>query len=477
MSHEKQFYINGQWVEPKGDRTVDVINPATEEVVATIALGNKEDVNIAVAAARKAFESYSQTSREERIALLERVLEIFQRRSDEFAKAISLEMGAPAKLSKYAQAPSGTGHFAAALKALKEFEFEERIGNTLVVKEPIGVCGLITPWNWPINQLACKIAPALATGCTMVLKPSEVAPLSALLLAEVLDEAGVPAGVFNLVNGDGPTVGSAMSGHPDIDMMSFTGSTGAGRQVMKNGAETIKRVALELGGKSANILLDDVDFEKTITHGVMSCMNNSGQSCNAPTRMLVPNSRMDEAAAIAKAVAAKVKAGAPDGADTVIGPVVSKAQWSKIQDLIAKGIDEGAKLVVGGTGRPEGLDKGYYVQPTVFSHVTTEMTIAREEIFGPVLSIIGYENEEDAIRIANDTRYGLSGYVSSGDLDRARKVARQIRTGMVHLNGAPLDNNAPFGGYKESGNGREWGHYGFEDFLEVKSIFGYYAAN
>lgn len=477
MSHEKQFYINGQWVEPKGDRTVDVINPATEEVVATIALGNEEDVNIAVAAARKAFESYSQTSREERIALLERVLEIFQRRSDEFAKAISLEMGAPAKLSKYAQAPSGTGHFAAALKALKEFEFEERIGNTLVVKEPIGVCGLITPWNWPINQLACKIAPALATGCTMVLKPSEVAPLSALLLAEVLDEAGVPAGVFNLVNGDGPTVGSAMSGHPDIDMMSFTGSTGAGRQVMKNGAETIKRVALELGGKSANILLDDVDFEKTITHGVMSCMNNSGQSCNAPTRMLVPNSRMDEAAAIAKAVAAKVKAGAPDGADTVIGPVVSKAQWSKIQDLIAKGIDEGAKLVVGGTGRPEGLDKGYYVQPTVFSHVTTEMTIAREEIFGPVLSIIGYENEEDAIRIANDTRYGLSGYVSSGDLDRARKVARQIRTGMVHLNGAPLDNNAPFGGYKESGNGREWGHYGFEDFLEVKSIFGYYAAN
>ncbi|PRB74796.1 aldehyde dehydrogenase family protein [Pseudomonas sp. MYb185] len=477
MSHEKQFYINGQWVAPSTTQTVDVINPATEEVVATIAMGSEQDVNAAVAAARKAFESYSQTSREERIALLERILEIFQRRSDEFAQAISLEMGAPAKLSKYAQAPSGTGHFAAALKALKEFEFEERIGNTLVVKEPIGVCGLITPWNWPINQLACKIAPALATGCTMVLKPSEVAPLSALLLAEVLDEAGVPAGVFNLINGDGPTVGSAMSAHPDIDMMSFTGSTGAGRQVMKNGADTIKRVALELGGKSANILLDDVDFGKTITHGVMSCMNNSGQSCNAPTRMLVPNSRMDEAAAIAKAVAAKVKTGAPDGADTVIGPVVSKAQWSKIQDLIAKGIEEGAKLVVGGTGRPEGLDKGYYVQPTIFSHVTNEMTIAREEIFGPVLSIIGYENEEEAIRIANDTRYGLSGYVSSGDLDRARNVARQIRTGMVHLNGAPLDNNAPFGGYKESGNGREWGHYGFEDFLEVKSIFGYYAAS
>lgn len=477
MSHEKQFYINGQWVAPKGDRTVDVINPATEEVVATIALGNEEDVNAAVAAARTAFESYSQTSREDRIALLERILEIYQRRSADFAEAITLEMGAPAKLSKYAQAPSGTGHFAAALKALKEFEFEERIGNTLVVKEPIGVCGLITPWNWPINQLACKIAPALATGCTMVLKPSEVAPLSALLLAEVLDEAGVPAGVFNLVNGDGPTVGSAMSAHPDIDMMSFTGSTGAGRQVMKNGAETIKRVALELGGKSANILLDDVNFEKMVAHGVMSCMNNSGQSCNAPTRLLVPNSRMDEVVEIAKAVADKVKAGAPDAPDTTIGPVVSKAQWSKIQELITKGIEEGAKLVVGGPGRPEGLDKGYYVQPTIFSHVTTDMTIAREEIFGPVLSIIGYEDEADAIRIANDTRYGLSGYVSSADLDRARNVARQIRTGMVHLNGAPLDNDAPFGGYKESGNGREWGHYGFEDFLEVKSIFGYYAAS
>lgn len=477
MSHEKQFYINGQWVEPSTTDTVDVINPATEKVVATIALGGKEDVDAAVAAARRAFETYSQTSREERIALLERILEIYQRRSAEFAEAITLEMGAPAKLSRHAQAPSGTGHFAAALKALKEFEFEERIGNTLVVKEPIGVCGLITPWNWPVNQLACKIAPALATGCTMVLKPSEVAPLSALLLAEVLDEAGVPAGVFNLVNGDGPTVGNAMSSHPDIDMMSFTGSTGAGRQVMKTSADTIKRVALELGGKSANILLEDVDFEKMVTHAVMSCMNNSGQSCNAPTRLLVPNARMEDVAEMAGAVAAKVKAGAPDAPDTTIGPVVSKVQWSKIQDLIAKGIDEGARLVVGGTGRPEGLDQGYYVKPTIFSHVTPDMTIAREEIFGPVLSIIGYEDEADAIRIANDTRYGLSGYVSSADLDRARNVARQIRTGMVHLNGAPLDNDAPFGGYKESGNGREWGRYGFEDFLEVKSIFGYYAAS
>lgn len=474
MSHHKQFYINGKWVEPKGDNTLDVINPATEEAVATIALGNKEDVDLAVAAAKSAFDSYSNTSREERIALLERVMGVFHKRMGEVAEAISIEMGAPAKLSKVAQAPSGLGHFSAALEALKEFQFEEQIGNTQVVKEPIGVCGLITPWNWPMNQLTCKIAPALATGCTMVLKPSEVAPLSALLLAEILDEAGVPAGVFNLVNGDGPTVGAAMSAHPDIDMMSFTGSTGAGRQVMQNGAQTIKRVALELGGKSANILLDDVDFEKMVAHGVMSCMNNSGQSCNAPTRMLVPNSRMEEVAAIAKTAVAKVKAGDPNAADTVIGPVVSKAQWNKIQDLISVGVEEGAKVVAGGPGRPEGMDKGYYIKPTVFSHVNNEMTIAREEIFGPVLSIIGYENEDDAVRIANDTNYGLSGYVSSSDLDRARKVARRIRTGMVHLNGAALDNKAPFGGYKESGNGREWGHYGFEDFLEIKSIFGYH---
>lgn len=475
MSHHTQFYINGQWVEPKGQGSVDVVNPATEEVVATIALGNHEDVDLAVSAARKAFDSYSQTSREERIAILERIIAVFQKRMGDVADAISQEMGAPAKLAKMAQAPSGLGHFAVALEVLKGYEFEEQIGNTMVVKEPIGVCGLITPWNWPMNQLTCKVAPAIATGCTMVLKPSEVAPLSALLLAEILDEAGVPAGVFNLVNGDGPTVGAAMSGHRGIDMMSFTGSTGAGRHVMKNSAETIKRVALELGGKSANILLDDVNFEKMVAHGVMSCMNNTGQSCNAPTRMLVPNSRMDEVVAIAQAVAAKVKPGDPNAEDTVIGPVASKAQWTKIQDLITKGIEEGAKVIAGGPGRPEGLNKGYFVKPTVFANVNNEMTIAREEIFGPVLSIIGYENEDDAVRIANDTQYGLSGYVSSGDLGRARKVARRIRTGMVHINGAPLDNRAPFGGYKESGNGREWGHHGFEDFLEIKSIFGYVA--
>ena len=473
MSHHQQFYINGQWVAPKGDQQLDVINPATEEAVASIALGTKEDVDAAVSAARAAFPSYANTTREERIALLERVIEVFKKRMGDVAEAISLEMGAPTKLAQAAQAPSGLSHFMTALEALKHFEFEEEIGTTLVVKEPIGVCGLITPWNWPMNQLTCKIAPALATGCTMVLNPSEVAPLSALILAEILDEAGVPAGVFNLVNGDGPTVGAAMSAHPDIDMMSFTGSTAAGRQVMTNGAQTIKRVALELGGKSANILLDDGNFEKMVAHGVMSCMNNTGQSCNAPTRMLVPNSRMDEVAAIAQAAAAKVKTGDPKAADTVMGPVVSKAQWTKIQDLISAGIEEGAKVAAGGPGRPEGLDKGYYVKPTVFTHVTNDMTIAREEIFGPVLSIIGYEDEEDAVRIANDTRYGLSGYVSSGDLDRARNVARRVRTGMVHLNGAPLDPKAPFGGYKESGVGREWGHYGFDDFLEVKSIYGY----
>ncbi len=476
MSHHHEFFINGEWVQPKGDRTLDVINPATEQVAATIALGNKEDVDLAVEAARNAFTTFSQTTREERIALLEKVMEVFMKRLPDVAEAISIEMGAPAKLAKTAQAPSGIGHFSAALDALKEFKFEEEMGTTLVVKEPIGVCGLITPWNWPMNQMTCKVAPALATGCTMVLKPSEVAPLSALILAEILEEAGVPAGVFNLVNGDGPTVGAAMSAHPGIDMMSFTGSTAAGRMVMKSGADTIKRVALELGGKSANILLDDVDFEKMVGHAVMSCMNNTGQSCNAPTRLLVPNSRMDEVAAIANAVAAKVKAGDPNASDTVIGPVASETQWKKIQGMIKDGIEEGAKLVTGGPDRPEGLETGFYVKPTVFSHVTNDMHIAREEIFGPVLSIIGYEDEDDAVHIANDTVYGLSGYVSSSNLDRARNVARRIRTGMVHLNGAPLDNKAPFGGYKESGIGREWGHYGFEDFLEVKSIFGYNVA-
>ncbi len=472
MQEHKQFYIDGAWVASQGDQTLDVMNPATEEPIARISLGNQADVDAAVAAARAAFPSFSQTSRQERIDLLERVVAVYQKRMPEIAAAISDEMGAPTKLANMAQAPAGLGHLMTALNVLKDFEFEESIGSTLVVREPIGVCALITPWNWPMNQVTCKVAPALATGCTMVLKPSEVAPLSALIFAEVLEEAGVPKGVFNLVNGDGPGVGTALSVHPDVDMVSFTGSTRAGKAITKNAADTIKRVALELGGKSANILLDDVDFEKAVAGGVMGCMGNSGQSCNAPTRMLVPQDRMDEVAAIAKAAAERVKAGDPKAEDTTIGPVVSEVQWNKIQELIGKGLEEGAKLAAGGQGRPDGLNRGYFVRPTVFTHVNNDMTIAREEIFGPVLSILGYKDEADAVRIANDTRYGLSGYVSSADHERAVNVARQMRTGMVHVNGAPADNKAPFGGYKESGNGREWGKYGFEDFLEVKSIFG-----
>lgn len=473
MVDYSKFYIDGQWVDPRGTQSLDVINPATEEPCGRIVLGSREDVDLAVAAAKRAFETYSQTSRGERIELLERVIEVYKRRMGEVAEAIQLEMGAPTKLAQAAQAPSGLGHFMVALNVLKDFEFEEQIGTTMVVREPVGVCALITPWNWPMNQVTCKVAPALATGCTMVLKPSEIAPLSAALLADILHEAGVPKGVFNMVHGDGPTVGSALTSHPDIDMVSFTGSTRAGREITKNAADTIKRVALELGGKSANILLDDVNFEQAVTAGVRGCMNNTGQSCNAPTRMLVPHDRMDEVAKIAAAAAEAVRPGDPADPATHIGPVVSEAQWSKIQSLIETGIREGARLVAGGPGRPDGLERGYYVKPTVFTHVSNDMTIAQEEIFGPVLVIIGYQDEEDAIRIANDTRYGLSGYVSSADLERARRVARRIRTGMVHINGAPVDNKAPFGGYKQSGNGREWGKYGFEDYLEVKSIFGY----
>jgi aldehyde dehydrogenase (NAD+) len=378
-------------------------------------------------------------------------------------------------LAKAAQAPAGLGHFMTILSVLKDFEFEEDIGTSRVIREPAGVCGFITPWNWPLNQIACKVAPALAAGCTMVLKPSEVAPFNAILFAEIMDDAGVPAGVFNLVNGDGPTVGAAISSHPKIDMVSFTGSTRAGIEVARNAAPTVKRVAQELGGKSANIILDDADFAQSISRDVFGMCTNSGQSCNAPTRMLVPDSRMDEAAAIAKGAAEQVKVGDPNAADTTIGPVVSDVQYEKIQNLIQKGIDEGATLECGGTGRPDGLNAGYFVKPTVFSHVTNDMSIAQEEIFGPVLSLIGYADDDDAVRIANDTVYGLSGYISAGDPERARKVARRIRTGNIHLNGAPVDQQSPFGGYKQSGNGREWGRYGFEEFLEIKSILGYNA--
>ena len=472
MTDHLQFYINGEWVDPVGKDTLDVINPANEEPIGKIAIGNQADVDKAVAAAKQAFVSFSQTSREERIALLEKIIQVFGQHLPEVAATISAEMGAPMKLASAAQAPSGLGHFMTVLEVLKSYEFEEDIGNTRIIKEPAGVCGFITPWNWPINQITCKVAPALAAGCTMVLKPSEVAPQNAILFAKILDEAGVPAGVFNLVNGDGPSVGAALSCHPDIDLISFTGSTRAGIEVAKNAAPTVKRVAQELGGKSANIMLDSADFQGAVSRDVFGMCMNSGQSCNAPTRMLVPVARMDEAAAIAKSAAEKVKVGDPNANDTVIGPVVSEVQYNKIQNLIEKGIKEGAKLEAGGPGRPDGLNRGYYVKPTVFSHVTNDMTIAKEEIFGPVLSLIGYKDQADAVRIANDTEYGLSGYVS-GDVEQAREVANQIRTGNVHLNGAPIDTNAPFGGYKQSGNGREWGRFGLEEFLEVKAIMGY----
>jgi len=470
-----QFYIDGEWVDPETPHPFDVINPATEEVCGRISLGSAADVDKAVAAANRAADSFAQTTREERITLLQAILDIYLRRSDEIATAIMEEMGAPWKLAKYAQAPSGSEHIKGALDVLKSYEFSETLGTTQIMREPIGPCALITPWNWPMNQIAVKVAPALAAGCTMVLKPSEIAPFDAMLFAEILHEAGVPAGVFNLINGDGPTVGAALSGHPDIAMVSFTGSTRAGVAVAQNAAPTVKRVAQELGGKSANIVLDDADFEKSIGRGASACFENSGQSCNAPTRMLVPKERIAEAAAIAGKRADSTRAGDPQAEDTRIGPVVSELQWNKIQGLIQRGIDEGATLVAGGTGRPDDLEKGYYVRPTVFSDVNNDMTIAREEIFGPVLSIIPYTDEDEAVRIANDTPYGLSGYVSSGDLDRARAIAARLRTGMVHINNASLDSQAPFGGYKHSGNGREWGAHGMEEYLELKSVYGYQA--
>ena len=451
--------------------TLDVINPTTEAPFATISMGSAADVEKAVAAAKTAFESFSKTSVQERMELLGAILGEYTKRYDEIAAAISTEMGAPIWLSKAAQAATGQAHFATTLELLKTYAWEEKKGAYLLRKEPVGVCGLITPWNWPINQISCKVAPALAAGCTMVLKPSEVAPVNAILLAEILDAAGVPKGVFNLVNGDGPSVGEAMSSHPDIHMMSFTGSTRAGVLVAKAAADTVKRVSQELGGKSANIVLEDADLQTAVAGGVSQVMTNSGQSCNAPTRMLVPKAKHDEALQIAKAAAEGVKPGDPFTDGTVIGPVVSEVQFEKIQGLIQKGIDEGATLVAGGTGRPDGLNAGYFVKPTVFGDVNNDMTIAREEIFGPVLSILPYETEAEAIEIANDTPYGLSGYVQSGSVDHAVEVASQIRTGNVHINGSGPDFGAPFGGYKQSGNGREWGELGFEEFLETKAMF------
>ncbi len=473
MLDKLQFYIDGRWVDPVEPRTLDVVNPATEDVIGRISLGSAADVDAAVAAAARAFESYSRTTRTERMELLQSIIDVLKKRHDDIATAIMSEMGAPWRLATGAQTLSGQQHVKATLKTLEKFEFEEKSGTTLIVKEAIGVCALITPWNWPLNQIACKVAPALAAGCTMVLKPSEVAPFDAVVFSEVLDEAGVPAGVYNLVNGDGPGVGTALAQHPDVAMVSFTGSTRAGVLVAQNAAPSVKRVAQELGGKSANILLDDADFDRAVGKGASECFDNTGQSCNAPTRMLVPRNRLDEAAEIAAGVARSLKVGDPQDENTEIGPLVSEVQWNKVQGLIQKGIDEGATLAAGGTGRPEGIAKGYFVKPTVFTNVSNDMTIAKEEIFGPVLSIIPYDDEDDAVRIANDTPYGLAGYVSSSSLERARQIAARLRTGMVHINNAWLDSMAPFGGYKQSGNGREWGAHGLDEFLEVKSIYGY----
>ncbi len=471
MENAQKFYINGAWVDPTTSDTLEVINPATEQSIATIAMGGTADVDAAVAAAAAAFESYSQTSREERVELLDKITGLIGERAEEFANTISAEMGAPGGLAKAAQAPTGLMHFATMANILREFEFEEQHDNFLLVKEPAGVVGMITPWNWPLNQIACKVAPALAAGCTMVLKPSEIAPLNAVLFAQVLHDAGVPAGVFNLVHGDGPTVGAHLSSHPDVDMMSFTGSTRAGVEVAKNAAPTVKRVAQELGGKSANIVLPSADVAEVVGRDFFGMCMNSGQSCNAGTRMLVPAEKMEEAAAAAAAAAGAITVGDPTSDGVTMGPVVSEAQWAKVQGLIEKGIEEGATLAAGGTGRPDGLSEGYFVKPTVFADVTNDMTIAQEEIFGPVVSIIGYDDVEEAIAIANDTPYGLAGYIS-GDQAEAVEVARRIRTGNMHVNGAGPDFNAPFGGYKQSGNGREWGELGFEEFLETKAILG-----
>ena len=471
MREYLQFYIDGGWVDPEKPATLDVDDPRTEQVSGRIALGSAADVDKAVRAARAAFAAWSVSSREDRLAVLDAIRAEYQKRMGDLADAVGEEMGAPPGLAGGPQVNLGLGHLAAAIEALANFEFESDRGATRIIREPIGVCGLITPWNWPLNQIAAKVYPALAAGCTMVLKPSEVAPYSGQIFTEIISAAGVPAGVYNMVFGDGPGVGAAISSHPGIDMVSFTGSTRAGIEVARNAAPTVKRVSQELGGKSPNIVLDDEAFAKGVAAGVLAMMLNSGQSCNAPSRMLVPNSRMDEAITIARDVGAAVTVGDPQD-KAAIGPVASRVQFDKIQRLIQQGIDAGADLVVGGTGRPDGLDTGYYVRPTVFANVTNDMVIAREEIFGPVLCILGYDDLDQAIEIANDTDYGLAGYVWAGDVEKARAVARRIRAGSVAINHA-FDIAAPFGGYKSSGNGREWGDFGFHEYLEVKAALGY----
>ena len=476
MSRNLQFYIDGAWVDPAVPNVLDVIDPSNEDAFAQISLGTEADVDRAGAAARAAFPAFSRTAPAERRALLARVADIYEAHAPELAVLVSREMGAPRPYALDAQVASGLAHLRKMMDVLDTFSFAERKGTALVVKEPVGVVGLITPWNWPLNQITCKVAPALAAGCTMVLKPSEIAPLDAIVFAEILHEAGCPKGVFNLVNGDGPTVGQALATHPDVDMMSFTGSTRAGILVAKAAADTVKRVHQELGGKSANILFPDVDLREAVTKGVAGCFGNSGQSCNAPTRMFVPRDRHDEAAAHAKAAAETFVVGPADAPGINLGPVVSQIQYDKIQDLIESGIAEGATLVTGGSGRPTGVNRGYYVRPTVFADVRPEMRIAREEIFGPVLSIMPYDSVEGAIAQANDTPYGLASYIQTKDIAKARETAVRMRTGNVHINYPAWEAGVPFGGYKQSGNGREYAEYGLEDFLEIKGILGYAAA-
>jgi aldehyde dehydrogenase (NAD+) len=471
MREYLNFYIDGAWVAPAEAHKLDVINPATEAVAGHISIGSKTDVDHAVAAAKRAFKTFSRTSRAERLDLLAAIISAYEKRMGDMAAAITEEMGAPMWLSQSAQAFIGLLHLKTAHGVLANYEFDHSRGSTKIVKEPIGVCGFITPWNWPMNQITCKVAPALAVGCTMVLKPSEIAPFSAYLFAEIMHEAGVPAGVFNMVNGDGPGVGAAISSHPDIDMVSFTGSTRAGIDVARRAADTVKRVHQELGGKSPNIVLEDANLAKLIPASVANMMNNSGQSCNAPSRMLVPRALQAQVVELARATAEATTVGDPMG-NAKIGPVVSEVQWNKIQGLIRKGIEEGATLVTGGPGRPEGLDKGYYVKPTIFSDVTNDMTIAREEIFGPVMTILPYDSLEQAIDVGNDTPYGLAAYIQGTDTAKIADVASQLRAGQVIVNGAGLDPMAPFGGYKQSGNGREWGDHAFGEFLETKAVLG-----
>ena len=477
MKQLNKFYINGEWVMPLDSQMLDIINPATEQVIGELALGSSADVDRAVAAATEAFKSWSLTSRKQRLEVLDRIIAIYAERMQEIAKAITTEMGAPSGFALDSQAPMGIAHLQTSRDALETYVFEESLGMSQIYKEPIGVCGFITPWNWPMNQIACKVAPAIACGCTIVLKPSELAPLSSQLFTQIMHDAGVPAGVYNMLNGDGPNVGAALSSHPGIEMISLTGSTRAGIQVTKAAADTVKRVALELGGKSANILLPDCDFDNAVKEGVIECFRNTGQSCNAPTRMLVPENLHERAVKIAIDVANKTIPGDPteEPADPEywIGPLSNKGQFNKVQSMIQMAIDEGSELVAGGIGRPDGIEKGYFVKPTVFANVKNNSMIAQQEIFGPVLAILPYSNEHEAVEIANDSPYGLASYVQSGDIDKARSIARRLRTGNVFLNGNNYDPIAPFGGYKQSGNGREWGDFAFDDFLEIKGIVGY----